>query len=310
MHPYLADQRAGAHHQPLITLAAPDCAGPPHPGHPPSTDRRPARRRPSHPHDITRLSRDGSPCAPGTPDARRRVPERVALSLPSAHRSVDPDAEGPPDTPLPPAPPAAPWTAPPPGQSFAPRRTSWPAPTGSCASAAVGSLPPRLSTDPRHDHNARLGWVRAHRGVAATTPAPLVPASQSDVAIVLLTFNLAIGLWSMTALNTAILIVNAYQLRAPLAKRRLPVTAGPGVFFSFDPSRCDPNDRTRQEFAQICNQLAAHHSGGTRRQPRRNGSGAAMFASHASSPTRGSPSRTCSSSTERPRARPLAAYLP
>jgi hypothetical protein len=87
---------------------------------------------------------------------------------------------------------------------------------------------PRLNT-PRHDRTTRV----CRRGSNATAPGParwlgsgLVVASLAQTralpfrllnlasAVVLLAFNLAIGLWSMVVLNVVILGVNGWQLHA------------------------------------------------------------------------------------------------
>jgi hypothetical protein len=59
-----------------------------------------------------------------------------------------------------------------------------------------------------------LGWVGSVLIVASLAQRRQMTFRLLNLAsaVVLLAFNLAIGLWSMVALNVTILIVNAYQL--------------------------------------------------------------------------------------------------
>jgi inner membrane protein len=65
-----------------------------------------------------------------------------------------------------------------------------------------------------------LGWFGSALVVASLALHRPVPFRLVNLAsaVVLLTFNLAIGLWSMVVLNVAILAVNVWQLRK-LARR-------------------------------------------------------------------------------------------
>lgn len=67
-----------------------------------------------------------------------------------------------------------------------------------------------------------LGWLGSTLIVASLAQSRALPFRLLNLAsaVVLLVFNLAIGLWSMVVLNSVILIVNSWQLR------RL-VTSGP-----------------------------------------------------------------------------------
>ena len=71
-----------------------------------------------------------------------------------------------------------------------------------------------------------LGWLGSGLIVASLVHNRPVPFRLLNLAsaIVLLVFNLAIGLWSMVVLNAVILIVNLWHLRA-LAGRRRPDSA-------------------------------------------------------------------------------------
>jgi hypothetical protein len=71
---------------------------------------------------------------------------------------------------------------------------------------------------------AALGWIGSALIVASLTQRRPVPFRLLNLvsALVLLVFNLAIGLWPMVALNVTILLVNSYQLlQLAGANRRL-----------------------------------------------------------------------------------------
>ena len=69
-----------------------------------------------------------------------------------------------------------------------------------------------------------LGWLGSGLIVASLVHTRPVPFRLLNLAssIVLLVFNLAIGLWSMVVLNSVILIVNLWHLRALAGRRRSP----------------------------------------------------------------------------------------
>ena len=67
-----------------------------------------------------------------------------------------------------------------------------------------------------------LGWIGSGLVVASLVHNRPLPFRLINLAsaIVLLVFNLAIGLWSMVALNSVILIVNLWHLRALTGRHR------------------------------------------------------------------------------------------
>ena len=69
-----------------------------------------------------------------------------------------------------------------------------------------------------------LGWIGSVLIVLSLTLRRQLPFRLVNLAAasVLLVFNFAIGLWSMVLLNTAIMIVNLYQLRRTRRHRQAP----------------------------------------------------------------------------------------